>query len=118
MSCDSQFATSVLQTLLEERRTMHRERWNKDRTSHQFAKGDVVKAHIQVQLKLALGEVGKLSYRARGPFQIVEVLGNDSYHVQRYNDTDSSIRKYKGTDQYMLPPSIFPCEPLDTMDVR
>ena len=118
VSCDSQFATSVLQTLLEERRTMHRERWNKDRTSHQFAKGDVVKAHIQVQSKSVLGEVGTLSYRARGPFQIVEVLGNDSYHVQRYNDTDSSIRKYKGTDLYILPPAIFPCEPLDTMDVR
>ena len=84
----------------------------------EFVKDDVVKTHIQVQSKSELGGVGKLSYRARGPFQIVEALGNDSYHVQSYNDKDSSIRKYKGTDLYILPQSIFPCDPLDTMDMR
>ena len=67
---------------------------------------------------MAAGEVGKLSYTARGPFIIVEVLGGDSYHVQRYNDKSSAIRKYKGTDLYFLPPAIFPSDPLDTMDVR
>ena len=51
-------------------------------------------------------------------FIILEDLGNDSYHVQRYNDADSAIRKYKGTDSYVLPPEIFPSDCLDTMDVR
>ena len=76
-----------------------------------------MKAHIQVKSKSDRGEVGKLSYRACGPFQIVEVLGNYSYHVQQYNDTDSAIRKYKSTDLYLLPTAIFTSNPLDTMDV-
>ena len=77
-----------------------------------------MKAHIQVQSKSAVGEVGKLSNRDRGPFQIFEVLGNNSYHVQRYNNVDSSMRKYIGTDLYTLPSLIFQCDPLDTMNVR
>ena len=118
MSCNSKFAISVLQILLEERRAAHRERHNKNKTAVKFNVGDVVKAHVQVQSNLANGEVGKLSYTARGPFTIVEDLGGDSYHVQRYNDIESAIRKYKGVDLYLLPPAIFPSDPLDTMDVR
>ena len=118
ISCNSQFSISVLQTLIEERHSAHRERWNKNRETYKFNKGDVVKAHIQIQSKLDNGEVGKLSYRARGPFQIIEDLGSDSYHVKRYNDTSAAVRKYKGTDLYLLPPAIFPSDPLDTMDVR
>ena len=78
----------------------------------------MVKAHIQVQSKLDNGEVSKLSYIAHGPFQIVNDLIRDSYHVKRYNDANSTIRKYKGTDLYLLPPAIFPSDPLDTIDVR
>ena len=74
--------------------------------------------HIQVQSKLDNGEVGKLSYKARGPFQIIEDLGRDSYHVKRYNDAKSTVRKCKGIDLYLLPPTIFPSDLLDTMDVR
>ena len=28
------------------------------------------------------------------------------------------MRKYKGTDLYLLPPAIFPSDPIDTMDAR
>ena len=73
---------------------------------------------MQVQSKSEKGEVGKLSCKARGPFVTLENLGNDSYHVQRYNDADSAVRKHKGTELYLLPPAIFPIDPLDTMDVR
>ena len=69
-----------------------------------------MKVHIQVQSKLDNGEVGKLSYRARGPFQLIEDLGNNSYHVKGYNDTNSIVRKYKETDFYLLPPAIFPSD--------
>jgi len=71
-----------------------------------------------VQSKLGNGEVGKLPYKVRRPFQIVEDLGNNSYHVQRYNYADSVVRKHKGTDLYLLPPAILPSDPVDTMDVR
>ena len=77
-----------------------------------------MKAHVQVQSKLDNGEVGKLSYRARGPFQIIEDLGSDSYHVKRHNNANSVVRKDKGTELYLLPPAIFPSDPLDTMDMR
>ena len=36
--------------------------------------------------------------------------------MQRYNSTSSAPRKYKGTELYLLPPNLFPCEPMDTMD--
>ena len=85
---------------------------------YKFNKGDVVIAHIQVQSKLDNGKVGKFSYRVRGPFQIIEDLGSDSYHVKRYNDASAAVRKYKGTDLYLLSPAIFPSDSLDTMDVR
>ena len=118
ISCNSKFAVSVLQTLLEEHRTTDRERWNKDKVLVKFEICYVVKSLVQVQSKLESGEVGKLSYKARGTFQIVEVLGNDSYHVQQYNNKDSTIRMYIGIDLYLLPPAIFTGDPLDTMDVQ
>ena len=118
VTCNSKFAILVLQILLEERRAVHRNRWNKDKVIIKYSKGDVVKAHVQVQSKLATGEIGKFSYATRGHFIIVEDLGNDAYHVQRYNNKDSAIRKYKGTDLYLLPPAILPSDPLDTMNVR
>ena len=76
-----------------------------------------MKAHIQVQSKLNNGEVSKLSYRVRGPFQIIDDLESDSYHVKRYNDSNSAVRKYKGTDLYLLPPAIFPSDPLYTDNI-
>ena len=103
---------------IKERHSTHREQWNKNREVYNFNKRDVVKVHIQVQKKLYNGEVGKLSYRARGPFQIIEDLGSDSYNVKRYNNTNSAVRKYKGTYLYLLLPAIFPSDPLDTMNVR
>ena len=68
VSCYSKFSISVLQTLIEEHCSANRDRWNKSRVAYKFNKEDVVKAHIQVQSKLDNGEVGKLSYRACGPF--------------------------------------------------
>ena len=59
-----------------------------------------------------------MSYQARRPFQIKSVLGNNSYEVKLYNKLKSSTRKYKGTDPYLLLPSIFPHGPLYTMDIR
>ena len=118
VSCNSKFAVSVLQTLLGERQLIHKKRWIKDKVPYAFEKGDVVKAHIQVQSMLDSGEVGNLPYKARMTFQIVEVFDNDSYHVQCYNDTDAAIRKYKCTDFQLLPSAIFPSDPLHTMDVQ
>ena len=119
VSNDSAFATSVLQILIEERRTAHRERHNQDKPLlPAFKVGDAVKAHIQVQSNQSTGQVGKLCYRAKGPFQVTKDLGSGSFEVQRYNEPNSARRKYKATDLYLLPPVLYPAEPLDTMDQR
>ena len=78
--------------------------------------GGVVKAHVQVQSRADTGVVGKLSYRARGPFVIITDLCNGSFEVQRYGDSASTIRKYKNTELYLLPPALFPLENLDLID--
>ena len=80
VSCNSKFAISVLQILLEER-AAHRDRRNKNKVLIKYSKDDVVKSHVQVQSKLVTGEVGNVSYAVRGPFIIVDDLGNDAYHV-------------------------------------
>ena len=46
VSCNSKLSVSVLQTLLEERRLAHKERWNKDKVLLKFKVGDVFKAHV------------------------------------------------------------------------
>jgi hypothetical protein len=68
-----------------------------------------VKAHVQVTSKSADGEVGKLSYQAKGPFQISEILGHNAYNVKRYNDPNSATQKYKGTELYLLLFEKFTC---------
>ena len=115
---DSHFATGVLQILIEERRMEHQARMNKSRTESNLKVGDVVKAHVQVQSKAASGEVEKLSYKARGPFIITKDLGFGSLEVAPYQDPTGARRKYKSTELYLLPPQLYPSEPLDTMDQR
>ena len=118
VSIEAKFATSVVQVLIEERRLAHQERVNKDKVVSSLQVGDIVKAHVQVQSKQELGVVGKLSYRARGPFRIVKVLGHNSFEVQNWTNPAAATRKYKATELYLLPPSLFPSEPLDTLDQR
>ena len=118
VSTDSKFATSILQILIEERRMNHQKRLNKNRTPSNLKVGDIVKAHVQVQSNAASGTVDKLSYKARGPFKIIKELKFDSFEVQDYHKPTAATRKYKSTELYLLPPSLYPCEPLDTMDHR
>ena len=93
-----------------------RQRWNKGKIRPPFEAGDVVKAHVQVKSNANQGDVKKLSYQSRGPFQIAKILGNNSYKVKRYNKPDSAVCKYKGRNLYLLPPAIFPRDPLDITD--
>ena len=57
VSNESQFAMSVLQIPIEERRSAHRTRWNTQRCAKSFEIGDVVKTHVQVQSHAATGTV-------------------------------------------------------------
>ena len=119
VSSNATFAQNVLKILIEERRLRHRDRHNQSiNHTQQFQVNDIVKAHVQIQSNSDNGTVKKLSYQVRGPFKIVEDLGHNSFHVQRLDNPDGALRKYKGTELYMLPPALFPTEPLDTPDHR
>ena len=65
LSTDSQFATSVLQVLVEERKSAHHTRHNSQRAAKIFKVGDVVKAHVQVKSNASKGVVGKFLSRSR-----------------------------------------------------
>ena len=118
VSLESKFAVSILQILIKERREYHQNRHNTKVSKCALKIGDVVKAHVQVKSDSNKGIVGKLSYKAKGPFIITADLGFDSYEVQRYDDKTSATRKYKSTELYLLPPALFPSSPLDTIDQR
>ena len=60
--------------------------------------------------------VQKLSYQLRDKFEIIKYCGSNLYNVQWYNDANVIVRKYKGTNIYLLPPDIYPHETLDTID--
>ena len=49
--------------------------------------------HVQVQSQTDTGIVGKLVYRARGPFIIIKDLLMNSFEVQRYGKPDLAERK-------------------------
>merc|ERR1711884_1000049 len=90
VSCNTEFARSVLQILVEERHKYHQERANLSRDSFKFKLGDVVKAHVTVKSNAKAGVVGKLSYQAKGPFIIIDVLDHDSYLVRDYNNPNGT----------------------------
>ena len=115
---ESTFATSILRVLIEDRREQHRLRHNSTKTPQYFKPGDIVRAHIQVNSKSDTGTVKKLSYRSRGPFEIIADKGHGSYNVRPYNRPTAAIRTYKSVDLYPLPPALFPSNPLDAADQR
>ncbi|MGH7955061.1 MAG: hypothetical protein ACREOZ_03790 [Gloeomargaritales cyanobacterium] len=112
------FATEILKLLVEDRRTAHRERVNSGRTRVEYQVGDLVTARIQVQSRAADGRSSKLLYKARGPFEIVEVVGHGSYRLKSFGRPDAATRVHHSEDLFLLPPSLRPCDPLDTPDLR
>ena len=45
-------------------------------------------------------------------------MGNGSFEAKRYGTADSTLRKYKNTELYLLLPVLFPSEALETIDRR
>ena len=82
ISIDANFTVSVLNIFIEDRRTAHQERHNKDKLICKIMVGEVVKAHVQVNSVTSKGVVGKLSYRAKGPFIITADLVHNSFEVK------------------------------------
>ena len=118
MSNHSKFATEVAKILIEERRKSMRDCVNSSKTQPNFKVGVIVKVHVQVQSSADNNRVGKLSYQVRGPYQIIKDHSNNSYDVQRYGQPNGAIKKHQACDLYLLPPNLYPSDPLDTLDQR
>ena len=73
---------------------------------------------VAVQSNKSIQRLGKLVYQSRGPFVVVKDTGHSSYFSRRYGKPDEPLSKYMTQDLYMLPPTILPCEHLDTPDMR
>ena len=110
------FSSSILKILIEDRRTAHAERINNSRNPVVLQAGDIVMARTAIQSNLIKNKVAKLSYSVRGPYQIVRHTGFGSYYVRKLNKPDSPEFKFMVYDLYPLPPSLKPCEPVDTTD--
>ena len=52
----------------------------------------------------------------KGKFLAFIVFSKFLRTVQRFENDKIATRKYKGTELYVLPPAIFPEEPLDTLN--
>ena len=118
VSTYSTFSLSILQVLIEERRTAHRDlkKKTKEKKEYSLKVGNVVKVHVQVQSRADTCIVGKLVYRTRCPFIITKDLGMNSFEVQHYGQPGLSEHKYKHSEPYLLPPAIVPSEVLGTID--
>ena len=66
----------------------------------------------------AKDKVSKVSYVVQGLFQIVRGTRRGSYIVRKMNKPDSTELRFMSEDLYILPPSLKPCEPIDSSDNR
>ena len=114
----SVFSRRILEILTADRRAYHQERVNAHRNQQLFQVGDHVTARVTVQSNAANSRVAKLSYRARGPFEVVAVSGHGAYTVRPAGKPDAATRTYHAEDLTLLPPVIRPCEPVDGPDLR
>ena len=73
----------LLKLLTEDRRARHTALLNKNCTKREFCPGDLVVVCRQVQSDASTGRPAKLHVKARGPYQVIEPAGEDSYWIQR-----------------------------------
>ena len=112
------FSSSILKILIEDRRTAHAERINNNRNIVLLQPDDIVMARTSVQSNKQREKVAKLTYAVRGPYQIIRTTGHGSYFVRKLHRPDSPELKFMAYDLYPLPPSLKPCESIETIDKR
>ena len=91
VSNQSQFASSVLKILVEERGIYHCLHHNDTIKVAHFQVGDVVKLHVQAHSNTDKHIVGKLSYQVKRTVSVVQVRPVKSYLVQHYNILDGPV---------------------------
>ena len=115
----SLFAQNILRILTEDRRVHATEQANASRNPITFQVNDIVAVKVQVHSNAATGTVGKLSFQRRGPFIVTSANGKGAYYVRyMHGPVNGPTRKYRGEDLNLLPPILYPCEPVDCADHR
>ena len=67
----------------EERRRRHRELKNEGVRQREFDIGDLVIVRRQVQSRAVAGVSAKLTFKAKGPYRVIEKLNPGSYSIQK-----------------------------------
>ena len=75
-------------------------------------------ARTTVQSDVSTNKVAKLSYQVRGPFRFVTWTGRGGYFVRKLYKPDNPTLKFTVVDLYPLPPSLKPCDPIDSLYTR
>jgi hypothetical protein len=73
----------LLQVLVQERRLRHTELANRNKKCREFFPGDIVVVRRQIKSDASTGRPAKLRIKARGPYQVLEKAGDESYWIQR-----------------------------------
>ena len=112
------FSSAILNILIEDRRDGHAERVNNNKNIVDLVVGDIVMVRTVVHSDASLKKLAKLSYHVRDPFRIVTFTGQGSYLVRKLYKVDSPTLKFMTVDLHPLPPSLKPCELVDSSDTR
>ena len=79
--------------------------------------GDIDRARTAIQSDVSTNKVAKLSYQVR-PFRTVKCTGRGIILVRKLYKSDSSELQFMVIDLCPLPPSLKPCKPVDSSDIR
>ena len=107
-----------MKILIEDKRTTHTERINNNHNVVVLEYGDIVMVRTAIQSNTHNEKVAKLCYAVRGHYQIIRTTCHGSYFVRKLHRLDSPELKFIVYDLYPLPPSLKPCELVDTTDTR
>ena len=111
-------SSSILNFLIEDRRIAHAERINDSRNIIVLYTDDIVMARTAIQNDLSKHQVAKLSYSIRDLFQTIRNTGFGSHFDRKLNKPDSPELKFVAYYLRPLPPSLKPCESIDSIDLR
>ena len=106
-----------MKILILDRREFHAEQVNNNRNIVEIIVGDIIMAKTSIQSYASTNKVAKLSYQVRGLFRIVQCIGRGNYLVRKLYKPDSPELKLMATNLYPLPPSLNPCEHVDSSDI-
>ena len=110
------FSSSILEKLIEDRRTVHAKRISNNRNIVELVAGDIVMVRNIFQSNASKHKDAKLSYQDRGPFCIIKYTGREDYIVRKLYKPDSSKQKFMAIDRYPFLPSFKLLESVNSSD--